>query len=276
MEELLQLIKTKIAILIAAFTLSGCLQIFTTVNVNPDGSGEVEETVLLGKNLLELLQSISVMFQDSTKVMSAEEIFTKEDILKSWEKMGNGTQLKVFENVKEKDLTGYRAVFSFKDISQIKIDQNPDNKMPSFGEENESESQNGGIGFEFHRDEKSHLKILLPEIKSEEKFNTQTVAEDTSVLDQREIDEFVEMFNQLKVSVRIKVNGEIISTNAHHIDGNTITVINFDIKQVFSNPDLIKLFREKKPSNISDMEKFADLIPGFQFEFNNITDVTFK
>lgn len=256
--------------------LSGCLQFFTTISVNPDGSGEIEEKVLFGKNLLDLFQSLSSMFQDSTKEISVNDIFSQEEITKQAEKFGAGTKLTAFEKINSGELSGYSAKFSFTDISKIKIDQNPDSKMPSFGQEENTESKEQTVGFQFEKGKYSNLKIILPNIESNEEFDSSRMAQDSSEFDQKQIDEFVEMFDQLKVSLKIKVNGEIISTNAHHVDGGTITLINFDIKQVLKNPELMKLFREQKPSNISDMEKFADLIPGFQIEFNNIVDVTFK
>lgn len=276
MEDFLRLIKTKIAILLSALTFSGCLQIFTTVSVNPDGSGEVEETIYIGKNLLNLFQSISVMFKDSTKTMTAEEIFNRSEIAAGGKKLGEGVELIKFENLISGDLSGYKATFSFDDISKIKIDQNPDNKMPSFGQENETETQNGQIGFAFEKGKNSNLKILLPQMQSDEKLNENVIADDTSFVDQKAIDEFVEMFEGLKVNVQVKINGEIISSDARHIDGNVITLLNFDIKQILKNPDLIKTFKAQKPSNIAELEKFADLIPGFQIEFNKIVNVTFK
>lgn len=276
MEDFLRLIKTKIAILLSALTLSGCLQIFTTVSVNPDGSGEVEETIYIGKNLLNLFQSISVMFQDSTKTMTAEEIFNRDEIAANGKKLGEGVELTKFENLHSGDLSGYKATFSFGDISKIKIDQNPDNKMPSFGQENETATQNGQISFAFEKGMNSNLKILLPQMQSDEKFAEDVIADDTSFVDQKAIDEFVEMFEGLKVSVQVKINGEIISTDARHVDGGVITLLNFDIKQILKNPDLIKTFKAQKPSNIAELEKFAGLIPGFQIEFNKIVNVTFK
>ena len=68
--------KTVFSFLFISLLLTGCLQVETTINVKNDGSGTINEKVLMSKTFVNMIKEFTQAFQDSA---STEEFaFFKE------------------------------------------------------------------------------------------------------------------------------------------------------------------------------------------------------
>ena len=57
--------KTVFSFVFISLLLAGCLQVDTTINVNKDGSGTINEKVLLSKTFVDMMKEFAQAFQDS-------------------------------------------------------------------------------------------------------------------------------------------------------------------------------------------------------------------
>ena len=108
--------------------LSGCIQIETTLFVKKDGSGTINERVVMSKTFVNMLKEFAQSFQDST---STEE-FTlfKDDKIKDDAKNYGADVSYVSHNfISEENWEGYTAVYAFNDVSKIKLTPDPDDKV---------------------------------------------------------------------------------------------------------------------------------------------------
>jgi uncharacterized protein YcfJ len=117
-------------ILLASFSLIGCIQIETKVNVNKDGSGTVEETVLMSNQMVQMLNEFITGFSSDTVEAEEFNLFNEEDLKERESDLGEGVKMISGSEYKTDDQQGYKVTYSFPDLNKIKIDQSPDSRIP--------------------------------------------------------------------------------------------------------------------------------------------------
>lgn len=161
------------------FLLTGCFQVTTLVRVNPDGSGTVEETVLLSKKLVAKMEEAMRGFQDAVAEMATEmkgspgtpggngqgaarkgglfDLFQPDQLKKRARSMGTGVAYLSGKEIETPDYKGYVATYKFKDINTLKLSQR---KLSQDGDES-----NAPVEFRFKKGPKPTLTMILPAVK---------------------------------------------------------------------------------------------------------------
>ncbi|MDT8324528.1 MAG: hypothetical protein RRA94_10470, partial [Bacteroidota bacterium] len=168
-----------IAILGLALLVSGCIETTTLIRVNKDGSGTVEETVKMNKMVVGMMTGMASSMQDAFKSEGAEEsaasddaptpedepMFSEEKARAQGEKMGPGVELLSYEDIDDKASTGFTAVYSFENINELRVNQNPGASMPSMPGETESEEGEDEefVLFAFSPGSPAQLEITPPQ-----------------------------------------------------------------------------------------------------------------
>src|SRR5262245_16380591 len=103
------------------FLLNGCFSDTTTIKLNPDGSGTlVVVTTMKAKAIQQMKEMAKAFGGENAK---EPELFTEKEAKEKAAKMGEGVQFVSFEPIKNKDAEGQKAVYSFKDITKLKINE---------------------------------------------------------------------------------------------------------------------------------------------------------
>ena len=133
--------------------LSSCFQIERVINVNKDGSGTIEETVLMSQDYIDQMKQMATSFgggeieenrdeseHNNIDVLKTDKnifvggIKSIDDLKKQALKMGEGVEYVSSKPLERDGKTGYIVIYSFHDITKIKINENPaDNMMSSSG-----------------------------------------------------------------------------------------------------------------------------------------------
>lgn len=266
--------------LLLLIVFTGCLKVNTTISLNPDGSGTIEETVYMKAEILDMIKQFASSFNEEEN--QQEFSFYKEDeqISKASE-YGEGVTFTRGEEVIEPGWEGYRVIYSFTDINKLKLDPSPDNKV-SIGDatEEEVETVREFITFNFSKGTPSELNITFPlrdfdNISDTESIEaTETAEADTT--DEGMTEMFKRMFDGMRISINVNVNGSISETNASFIEGNKITLMDIDFTNLITNEDAIKKLESKKPESIEEFREMTKDIDGILIEFNDIIKVRFQ
>jgi len=262
-------------LLFVVLLFSGCLEVQTIVNVNKDGSGTVNEKVLFSKDMVELLSSFNV--SDSTDSTGTSKFsFVDEKELKSHASdMGDGVNYVSGKEIKEDGKEGYSVVYSFDDLSKLRINENPNNKM------NLSESDTGKsekkeyLTFNFKQGNPAEILVNMSKkdlnIPSEEKKESK----DTVSADNPFAKQFLNMMKDFRISIRLHVNGNIENTNATYVEGSDITLFDIAFKELFKDKDKLDEFSRMNNHSISELKEVLKNIPGIKLELNNPVSVKF-
>jgi hypothetical protein len=249
---------------LAFFT--GCLQVNTKVNFNKDGSGTIEEVVLMSDAVVAMMNEFMSSFQDSTSAPEDFKLFKEEELMGKSLEYGEGVEYVTGEEIKTDGWEGYRAVYSFDDINQIKITTDPNDKIES-GTLGEREH----FSFQFFPGETSELIINRPELSpSDIKLNADTENENTEM-----DDKFIKLLEGMKVKISLDFESGIIETNAEYANETNITLFDIDFNKLLKNKDSLEMMKSNPPESLDDMKALIENVPGIKIDLQKSITVKF-
>jgi hypothetical protein len=268
------------------FLLLGCFQTETVVRVNPDGTGLIEETLLLSNTALESMQHLTQELQTAMTEGKPEDKPIKKDPLeemireaqKKADRYGPGVRFVSAVPLRTETMGGYKAVYAFEDINTIQIDQNPANKVEKGEGLKTSQAKiEEPIRFKLDKGPRKLLTVTLP--KGQEKEHVQ--AEKISKPEKKEADpQAAEMmktlFKDMGMKVSVKINGTILKTNATYRNESAIDLFEVNFGKVMGNLDGFEKLSRAAPKSIEDMKALAKGLEGLKIEMNNPVWVEFK
>ena len=266
-------------IIFLSVLLAGCLQVDTTINLKKDGSGTINEKVLMSKTFVNMMKEFAMAFQDSATAAEEEfSLFKDEDIISDATEYGDDVKYLSHSFINNDEWEGYEAIYSFDDISKIRIQPDPDSKVAMSEDETGSEDEGEYYFFKFKKGDVSELIIDRPEIE----FNKDSeIGESSSeeVTEQNEDElgeEALKMMDGMKINIAVKIDGEISSSNATYVDGSTITLFQMSLGEMMKDKEAFKEFQNKEPKNIEEMKQFIEKFPGMKIEIQKPVSVKFK
>lgn len=255
--------------------LNGCIEVRTLVSVNPDGSGQFEETVLLNKEITDLL----AQFSSDSAGNNSFNLFNEEEMIHKAKNYGEDVKYISGEKLSEKNKEGYKVIYSFKDLNNLKINENPGSRIPDESGEMEEVPEN--IIFEFTKGSPSQIKIFMPEkIKNDkniegEKNDTTSSNVDSLGNTGDELEKMKYFLKDMLISVNLKINGSIKETNASYFNDSTITLLKIDFNEVLNDSLSLKKIENIQPENVEALKKIIKNVPGIKVELQNPVNVKF-
>lgn len=266
------------ALLLVSMTVfSGCIEIYTTINLKPDGTGTIEKNLMMSNEAIMMIQSF-FPGQDSTKKF---DLFDEDKFRRDALDMGSGVTYIGGKRQAAPDKEGYVITYAFNNIDKVKIGQNPSQiiRPPEMNEMADTASSPAGeyIAFDFSRDDPSDLTISLPseEFQESEKEQLES-AVDTMRINTEMEQKIKQMMKGMKMAFVVNIPGTILETNAAYHEGQKITLAEIDFGKLIENPENYKRFLAMKNKPFSEAKKFLRTIPGIKIELNEKVDVKFK
>ncbi len=256
--------------------LVSCVQVSTVIKVRKDGSGTVEETVVMTKESIEQMGAMASKFGMKEKDGSLEkgfQFFNMDELKKKTANMGSGVTFDSAEKVAIGDKEGYQVVYKFSDINNLKINQNPGDRVPSGSAGAQSKGKEN-IKFQFTKGRTAVLTIKMPSHEFKKKPK-----KERSVQEQ-ELQQAMAMMSQfmkgMKVSVTVEVEGAIVDTNAALREGSRVTLMEMDFDKLLANKDVFKKLIGASPESFEEAKKMMKDIPGIKIEPNQEVIIKFR
>jgi len=256
-----------LTVLLAVFLLAGCLDVDTTITVKPDGSGTVEQTFLMQSDILAMLKSMGGEESEGFSLMDMEEIESNARA------MGEGVELESAQPYQRDGFEGYKAIYSFDDINNLRINQNPGDSIPDAGPE-EGEDVKEFITFSFKKGNRSTLTINLPRDPGD--ADGDEVGEGAEDMpDPQEMEMIKQLYENMQLSMKVTVDGTIRKTNATHRNGSTLTLMEMDFGKIFGSKETFEKLAKSNPQSIEGIKALVDDVPGIKVELNEMVNVEF-
>lgn len=222
--------------LVSAIALSGCISSSTVIRVKTDGSGTIDQTLLVGvQNMEKAFAGMGLKPSGDAKSTRKSTPVSEEDLKKNLGRIGDGVSLVSLTPVKQPDgFEGVSVRFAFDDIAKLNTE---DFLMPGpAAGEMKSDGGRDGIRFAIARREDgvSVLTATFQETRGGSSAPKNKAKESPGPgLDDPDLREMVQMmFKGFRIGVDLEVAGQILNTNADYVDGKRITLVSMDIEQM--------------------------------------------
>jgi hypothetical protein len=248
-----------------AVALSACINSSSLVKVKPDGSGTIEQTMLV--NLAAVKGLLAGVGAGQTKESGG--ILNEAEFKRIAERMG--VRPVSLTPVKEGGFEGAKAVFAFDDISKIRLDQDPQ----MAGAPGASASgKNDPIKFTLTRQGSTSVLTISVDEKAAASA-TEKVKEAPSIdqVDPAMMQMIKTMFEGFHIAIDLEVEGKIIKTNADYVNGSRITLLELDAAGIFKDEAKLKELQSKiRPgASLSELRPFLKDIQGVKINHASVT-----
>jgi hypothetical protein len=253
------------AAIVAMFGLTGCLQMEQVVKLKPDGSGTVEETVVISKaGLASMEQMIGALAAGGNKkkegAPAMPDLFDEAKLKAAASKMGDGVTFVSAKKIDNEQGKGFTAIYAFTDVNKLKLDQNPGEALPDSGGPKPAGNKKEPILFQFEKGSPSTLtlKMPAPEFKPKEK--------QPEGMEDMAMQMMQQMFKDMRISIAVEVQGTITETNAEYRDGSRVTLMDMDFNKVMANPEKFKALAKANPQSLQEAKTLIKGLDGVRIE----------
>jgi hypothetical protein len=248
---------------IASISLSNCIDVHQVVNVKKDGSGTIEETML-----------VSVPEEAKALTGGGDLLAPLRDeaqLKKRAEGLGVGVEFVSVEEIKGKNgNSGMKVIYKFAEVSKVTL--NPDAGLATILPQlskmiKKDETQTFKFGFE--KGDPATLTINTPQMKGIGDMGDKKI-------DPIQFAMMGELLKSMRARITIRPEGEITKTNATHSDSNSVTIVDLEMGKFAGDPE--KLEQLTALAGEKDRDKVAAKLKelGIRSEAKEEVKVEFK
>ena len=265
-------------------TLSGCIQMHTTVHVKKDGSGTIEQKTLLTGMLEGIMNKAPESASADKEALPPP---TEAQLKKMSAGFGPDVRVVGVKEVHSKAGSGYVVTLAFDDIDTVRIGNTQKSSMnlsadstsvkaDSLATEGESSSEKPETWFTFAMKRGDHPELVIN--KETELFASSGKlpgAGRASKQDERQMLSMMSAFLKgMKMSVDVVIDGRILRSDASWRTGNRILLYSLDFDKLLAQPAMLT----GKYDGLSDREfvRRSGKNSGLKFEFKDRVHVVFN
>jgi hypothetical protein len=90
------------------------------------------------------------------------------------------------------------------------------------------------------------------------------------------MDIFKEAFRDVKIDMAVEVNGKIVKTNAEHVDGRSVVLMELDFSKIVENEEALRTLAMSKNESLENTKAVMAKVPGIRVELKDQIEVQFK
>lgn len=248
---------------------SGCINSASLIRVKTDGSGTIEQTMLVNTAAL---KGLMAGMGGAAGKQPGSVLLNEADFKRAAERMG--VRPLSLTPVKEGSFEGHKALYAFDDISKVRVDQDPQMSGATSGRFSSAPTNSNPIRFSLTRQgDRSTLTISVDEKVAAEATAKAQDAPSLDAVDPAMMQMIKTMFEGFHVGIDLEVEGQIIETNADYVSGSRITLLEVDMGAVLADEEKLKTLQSKlKPgASLSELRPYLKDIKGVKVNHPTVT-----
>ena len=265
-----------LGVLLSTFGLTACLNSTTLVKLKPDGSGTVEQTTLMN------LAALKGMMPPNASGQMNGPMMNRDELERTAQRMGKGVKLVSTEPVKGANgFEGTKAVFSFDDINQIQISQDP-NISGGTGDMIGAGKSESPVKFALTRNPGGTSTLMInfndrPIGGAPAKPDTPERGDMPDLTNPMMMNMIKTMFDGFKINIDLEVVGSIVKTNAEYVNGPRLTLLEMDMAALLADEAKLKALQGKigPGASFSEVKPYLKDVKGIKIDGPMVT-VEFK
>ncbi|MGA3086713.1 MAG: hypothetical protein ABSE95_18310 [Thermodesulfobacteriota bacterium] len=179
--------------------------------------------------------------------------------------------------LKTETMSGYKAIYAFKDINTLKVNQNPGNKTkkPGAGEENPAKEEN--ILFKFVKGPVSTLTVTMPKNKEGKEVEVpKGEVQKKGEADPKAAEMAKTFLKDMGIRIALEIDGTILKTNATYRKKSELTIVDLNFGKLIENKNVFEKVIAADPKTIEEAKELIKGIEGLKMEMANPIVVDFK
>ena len=253
-----------LALAAVAVLSTGCIRATYTLNLKPDGSGTIHQTMAM----------TSVAKQQAGLVMGAAEggslMPTEEKLRAAAAQMGKGVRFVSSSPYQTGGFDGLTAIYAFDDIRTVALSMN---KMMAAGLDNPMGDKAPGaeLKLAFAREgDLTNLTLIMPPLPSdaESQAAAEKAAKEAGIpgaMPPEVMTMMKQMLNGLLLEVAVNVEGTIVSTNAPFREGNKLMLMQLDGTELLKGGVNLGQLMNMTSGGVANLEETLRKTPGLKF-----------
>jgi hypothetical protein len=242
---------------------TGCINSASLIKVKPDGSGTIEQTMLVNMAAIKGLMA----GMGGGQLKESGGVLNEAEFKRAGERMG--VRPVSLTPLTEGGFEGGKAIYAFDDITKVRVDQDPQ----MGGRANAS---GGGTPIKFGLARQGGSSVLTITVDEQAADTATARAQDAPSLDSIDpamLQMIKTMFDGFRVLIDVEVDGTIVKTNADYVTGSRITLLEVDLAGVFADEAKLKTLQSKvQPgASISELRPYLKDIKGVKVNHPAIT-----
>lgn len=260
-------------LILSTALFSGCIRVDTKVKLNKDGSGTIEEKVLMSELVIQMMNQFMNSMPDSSGEKEQFSLFKEDDLKNKVSNYGKDVKYISGKEIKQNGWEGYQAVYSFEDINTLTMDANPNSKVDM--DDGDSGAEDDYYTFKFKPGNVAELIINRPEKDDFDEGEDESNENDSNG-DNQLNDNILKMMDGMRVKISLEPQGKIVNTNASYVDGSEVTLLDIDFGKLIKNKKKLNMLKENPPKNIKEMKELVKDIPGMKIEMQKPVSIKFN
>lgn len=269
----------------AACLGAGCFKQKTLLVVNPDGSGNIVVSQLVSPQAAGMIGGMADSFgaalggeaRPDAAAAAKDPFFDEAKLTKEAANFGEGVTYVKGRKANENGWQGSVAVYSFSDISKVKLPMDGGQNMSPPGMEVETDApakSKKAVTFALAGGPEKTLTITVPQDEGAKKKPARA-AQNAGGPDMTAM--MMPMLQGMEMSVAVQVKGEVTGSTAlnRESDGRVVLLeMNFDKMQ--ASPKFKELMAGAQGGDAEPPKELLLGMPGVKVETNNVVEIRFK
>jgi hypothetical protein len=215
----------------------GCISVDSVVKVKADGTGTIEQTLLLNSSAIDMMSMMGGQQagEEAKAKLDPAVLFSNDKLAAEASRLGEGVAFVSSTPVTQGEMKGVKAVYSFKDFNTLNVST----ALPDLEEGGTKMSGKGEkLPMVLSRKPTSSLITLdlLGSMDGNTKVDAPKKPEGTPEMPKEMMTMLAPMFKDMRVAISIEPQGQIVRTNATHVQGQRITVFDVAFGEIFADP----------------------------------------
>lgn len=238
----------------ATVGLSACLEIKSVVTVNKDGTATIEETALVSAQVKALMGSLGAQpapeGQPNPAAGLKDMVPDKAKAEERAKELGEGVTLKSYQEITSPDgKSGVKSTYAVADIRKVKYN--------AFNEKGKGGGNAKPMTFTLQGDT---LTAFNPDDEKKDKPDASAPKMPKEQM-QAQMAMMKPMFAGMRMTMQIKGGAGIASSDATHLEGDTVTLVDVQFDKLMDKPEVFGQFMESAEKNLTQAEA-AEMFKG--------------
>jgi hypothetical protein len=264
---------------------AACIGVDVLVKVKGDGSGTVEKSLTMNPvALAEMGQTMKAKGSTSAKTtdpakLSDKELLTgpfdPEELKKEAARMGEGVTFVSATPVREKEKVGVKAVFAFKDVNKLKVNQKP---MAADGPGAKA-SPDDDIKFTLGRQGGNAVLKLASkglDLKPGTKKPKESPPPGMEQMAKGMMEMMKPMLKGLRITIAVEVDGTVVKTNSAYASGSRVTYLDMDFGALLADEKALQAFGEDMEGPLEQQKAALAKVKGMKVHLDPEMVIEFK